>query len=92
MLRHLHDELQCVVIVAAGNKEDVKYADDAVPASWFLDGQLPDLVVAASASKHGLRAMHSVPWSDHTDTGMVYGPGLNLYQNGGELLHGTSLG
>ena len=80
------------MVGAAGNKADVKYADDAVPASWFLDGQLPDFVVAAAASKHGLRAMHSVPWHDHTGNGMVYAPGLHLYQNGGDLLDGTSMG
>ncbi len=97
MLRHLEEELQCVLVASAGNADEVYYANQAVPALWYFTNNLPNLVVVGAASKHGIRARLSVPWydankDDEDDDGMIYAPGLNLYRDGFELLHGTSIG
>jgi hypothetical protein len=97
MLVHLGDKLQCVLVASAGNADQLEYANLAVPALWYFNGALPNLVVVGAASKHGIRAHLSVPWYDKEndevhDEGMIYAPGLYLYRDGIEFLHGTSMG
>ncbi|EGO56249.1 hypothetical protein NEUTE1DRAFT_146972 [Neurospora tetrasperma FGSC 2508] len=94
MLRYTETNLQCVVVIASGNVEDIqRYANAAVPARWSLDGSLPDTLVVGFASNHGYRALGSLPWNIDgrlDDSSMVFAPGLMLWNNTGIFPGGSS--
>lgn len=96
MLRYTETNLQCVVVIASGNVEDIQsYANAAVPARWSLDGSLPDTLVVGFASNHGYRALGSLPWKIDgrlDDSSMVFAPGLMLWNNTGIFPGGSSFG
>ncbi|KAH7629776.1 glycosyl hydrolase family 71-domain-containing protein [Sordaria sp. MPI-SDFR-AT-0083] len=96
MIRYMETDLQCVVVIAAGNLESdrpQRYANEAVPARWALDSSLLDTIVVGFASKHGLRATGSLPWNINgraKDTSMIFAPGLQLYDKTGDPYDGGS--
>ncbi|KAK4202758.1 glycosyl hydrolase family 71-domain-containing protein [Triangularia verruculosa] len=93
MLRYLEGTLNCVWVNAASNTDGViDYADQCPPTMWRFTGDVSNMIIVGTSSKHSLRGLGSLPKSDGTDDGFIFAPGVNLYNGQGvNPVTGTSV-